>query len=253
MVEKEKIKCVVFDLDGTIYIGDRLVEAANEVIDYARKKYGRIGFATNNSALKREQIYDRLVKMGVEGIHVNDVVNSSYLISRYLINNSYRNVWCIGTDNLKEELEQHGIDPISKSPQAFVIGYNPNFELQEIEEALKAYKDDCRIIVANMEKVYPRKGGILSPGCGAIVAAFCHTVDRDVDEIIGKPSRTMLTTLAHDKGVRVEEVLMVGDSITSDYQMAKQCGAQAIWISTRQVNSLCEDRVASLAEILRFI
>lgn len=251
-IDKSIIKCVVFDLDGTIYFGRELAERANEVISYAREKYGSIAFATNNSALKREKIFERLTSMGIKDIEVNDVMNSTYIIPSYLKSNGIDRVWSIGTNDLKEELYEQGINPSSNEPQAIVIGYNPNFNLLDIEEALRVYSDDCKIIVANVERAYPKAHNVMTPGCGAIVASFCHTVNRNIDVILGKPEPDMLLTVANEKKVSPINVLMVGDSLVSDISMAKKIRAQSVLIS----KTLCDEdtvKINRLKDLLEII
>ena len=249
-IDKRIIKCVVFDLDGTIYFGKELAEKANEVISYARTKYGSIAFATNNSALKREKIFDRLISMGIKDIEVNDVMNSTYIIPSYLKSNGIDRVWSIGTNDLKMELSEKGINPSSNNPQAIIIGYNPKFVLTDIEEALNVYSEDCKIIVANVERSYPKSHNVLTPGCGAIVASFCHTVNRKIDVILGKPEPDMLLTVAKEKKVLPENILMVGDSYISDITMANKIGAQSIWINSNKTNT---NNIGNVIQCLRQI
>ena len=230
-VDKDNIKCVVFDLDGTIYFGNKqLGERANDVIEYTRKKYGRVFFATNNSALTQNQVYNRLVNLGID-LKEDEVINSSYLISKYLEQNNIKDVWCIGTDDFKGELIKHKINPSSNKPKAIVIGYNYNFQLSHIEDALRYYNDDCRIIVANKERTYPRDGGIVTPGAGAIVSAFLHTVNRQEDIVLGKPSALMLATIANKEHLLPYNILMIGDTYESDIKMAQTFGSQSVLIT----------------------
>lgn len=247
----KNIKCVVFDLDGTIYLGDKqLNDGANEFIKYAREKYGKVFFATNNSALTRNQVFDRLLKLGID-LKNEEVINSSYLIVKYLINNHIRDVWCLGTQNLCEELVQHGINPKSESPQYIVVGYNYNFSLSHIEEALSHYNEGCKIIVANKERAYPRDGGVLTPGAGAIVAAFLYTVNRKEDIIIGKPSTMMLETIAQQENLLPANILMIGDTYESDIKMAEDFGAVGLLITNGKKSNCNCPQIQGFRELLK--
>jgi len=244
------LKCVAFDLDGTIYFGSRqLAPRAQEVIDYVRQKYGRVCFVTNNSALTRYQVFQRLCQLGVS-VKEEEVLNSSYLISRYLVSNKLKNVWCIGTANLCQELKVNGIDPKSTNPDAIVIGYDYNFALPYIEEALKVYTPKCQIIVANTERVYPRDNGILTPGTGAIVAAFLHTVNRTDSVVLGKPNILMIDTVAKLYNLSAEEILMVGDTYESDIQMAETYGSQSMLIRNGSAEEYSCNSVSALQDLL---
>lgn len=244
------LKCVAFDLDGTIYFGSRqLAPRAQEVIDFARKKFGRVCFVTNNSALTRYQVYQRLCQLGVS-VNEDEVLNSSYLISRYLISNRINHVWCIGTENLCQELKVNGIDPKSECPDAIVIGYDYNFALPYIEEALKVYTPKCQIVVANTERVYPRDNGILTPGAGAIASAFMHTVNRTDIVILGKPNILMLDTVAKLYDISANEILMVGDTYESDIQMAETYGSQSVLIKNNDTKDYPCNTVNALQDLL---
>lgn len=247
------LKCVIFDLDGTIYFGSRqLAEKANEVINYARKKYGKVFFATNNSALSRHHVYERLCNLGV-ALQENEVINSSYLMGEYIKQQKITDVWCLGTNDLCEEISQAGIEVKSTKPQAIVIGYDYQFAMKQFEEVLKYYSPECKIIIANMERIYPRDNGILTPGCGAIGAAFLHIVNRTDYDVVGKPSVLMLDTIAKKYDFQPNEILMVGDTYESDIKMAKNYGAQTILITNGQESDFPCSQVKYLKNLLQEI
>ena len=128
-----KFKCIVFDLDGTIYFGSKLANKANEIISYARKVAGQVFFVTNNSAKTRNQIFTKLIDLGIN-LNQDELITSSYAIAKYLKENYYKETYCIGTDYLREEIERLGINTFSKNPQAIIVGYNPEFKLSDLVE-----------------------------------------------------------------------------------------------------------------------
>lgn len=244
------VKCVAFDLDWTIYFGsNQLAPLAQEVIDFSRKKFWRVCFLSNNSALTQYQLYQRLLKLGIS-LNEQEVLNSSYLISRYLINNNIKQVWCIGTDNLRQELKNNGIEPKSQHPEWIVIWYDYDFMLSYIEDALKVYTPKCKIIIANTERIYPRDGGILTPWAGAISAAFLHTVNRMDCVVLGKPNILMLDTVAKLYNLSPEEILVIGDTYESDIQMAETYGSQSILIRNKDLNDYTCNSVKMLQDLL---
>lgn len=247
------IKCILFDLDGTIYFGSKqLAPRANEVIRYARSKYDYIFFATNNSAVSRQNLYHRLRNLGIE-LEPDEVVNSTYLISRYLLDKKIKEVWCLGTEDLCSDIFSVGVNPHSDTPEAIVIGYNYDFSFKDIEEALKHYNTDCHIIVANMERVYPRANGLISPGAGAVVSAFLWSVNRSDVTILGKPSTLMIDTIAQKINLKPSEILVVGDSLESDIKMADDYGAKSIWITNGNPKEANCNSVKELQELLELL
>lgn len=245
----DKIKCVIFDLDGTIYFGSHLADEANKVIDYAREKFKNVFFITNNSNQTRKQVLDRLLGHNVKA-ELHEVVNTAYACAKYLEANGYNEVYCLGNENFAQELSNFNINPDSKSPQAIVVGYDKTFDLMKLEKALNVFHDNCKIIVASKERTYPRTPEIISPGAGPIAAAFEHTVDRVADVVIGKPNPYMLEMMTKELNLQPEEILVVGDCYEIDIKMAENLGAHSILICGTENNSYDCTTVRELKEIL---
>ena len=248
------ISAVVFDLDGTIYFGGKtLAQDAREVVNLTRKKYKNIFFATNNSAVTLETLYNRLIKLGID-LSQDEIISSGLLIEDYIISNNLKSVYCLTTDALAEEINKHGIEIKSKKPQAIIIGYDKDFCMDKLEGAINVYTKDCKVIIANMDRTYPRENGIIAPGAGPIVAAFKYCINNETqDIIIGKPATQMLAYIAKKLSLKSENILMIGDSIESDMKMAKNFGAKCIYIRN---NAPVDDRylcVNELKELLEII
>lgn len=252
MKYSDTIKCVVFDLDGTIYFGSKLAEKANEVIKIARQKFDNVFFVTNNSAKTRRQILEKLLRLGLQAQY-SEVINSGYAIAKYLKDNGYSEVYCLGTEDFANEIGELGIETKSKKPQAVVIGYDFNFNLSKLEPVLELEKSDYKIIIANQERTYPREGGIITAGAGAIVAAFEYTVNKKTDLVVGKPNPLMLEIITKDLGISPEEVLIIGDSYDSDVKMAQDFGAKSILITNGDKKEYNCFTVKDLKDILELL
>ncbi len=246
------IKCVIFDLDGTIYFGSQLAEQANEVIKTARLSCEKIFFVTNNSAKTRVQIFEKLVKLGVD-VHLEEVINSGYAIAKYLKDNNYTEVYCLGTDDLADEIKSFGINTASKEPQAIVVGYDIDFSLSKLEPILNLSNNDYKIIIANQERIYPRESGIITPGAGAIVAAVEYTLNKKKDLIIGKPNPLMLEVITKDLNLKPKEILVIGDSYDSDVKMAEAFGAKSILVTNGDKAEYDCNTVKNLKDILELL
>lgn len=242
-------RCVVFDLDGTVYFGKQLALQAEDVILKCRKRFEYVFFATNNSALSRKDLCERLKNFGID-CEIDEIINSSYLIAQYLLQNKLNEVYCLGTERLKEELNAHQINTDSKSPNAIVIGYDKDFNLDKLERAINVYNKDCKIIVANKEKTYPRDNGILAPGAGAIVSAFECCVNRQSDVILGKPNTLMLDFIAQKLKLKHSELLVIGDSIENDIQMAEKFGCGSILVGQNKADDYFGFYIEELKDLL---
>lgn len=227
------IKCVIFDLDGTLYLGDKLIDGANELITAVRKQNKQILFVTNNSAKTRVQIYERLKTMELD-VQLDEVMNSCYAVAKYLKDNDYSQIYCLGTKDFEDEISNMGIDAKSKMPEAIVIGYDPEFNYNKLEEAIGVFHKDCKIFAANKERTYPRHNGIITPGTGPAVKAFEHAVNKETELLIGKPSTFMLELITKGSGLNPDEILIIGDTYESDIAMANSFGSSSILIWNKE-------------------
>lgn len=245
----DRIKCVIFDLDGTIYFGSELADKAHEVIAAARSKFENIFFITNNSNQTRKRVHERLLALNVDA-KLEEVVNTAYAAAKYLQDNDFKEVYCLGTKALEQEISEFGIIVDSEKPEAIVVGYDIDFSLQKLEKALNVFHEDCKIIVASKERTYPRGNGIMSPGAGPIAAAFEHTVNKTCDLVIGKPNSFMLDLMIEGLNIQPSEILVIGDIYEIDIQMAEQFGAKSILISNKDETKYDCITVENLKDVL---
>lgn len=224
------VKCVAFDLDGTIYAGNQIINGALELISEVKKKQWKIFYITNNSSLSRAQVYLKLKKFGLE-LEENDVINSAFAMSQYLVENQYHDIYCIGSAAFLEQIAEYGINVKSKDPAAIVVGYDPEYNLKKLEDVINIYKSHCKIIAANLERTYLNSNDILSPGVGVIVKSLEFALNREIDYFIGKPNRLMLDMLVAGYNYMPHEILVVGDTFDIDILMADSYGAKSIFIN----------------------
>lgn len=244
-----KFKCIIFDLDGTIYFGDKLADKANEVISRAREIAQYVFFVTNNSAKTREQIWNKLIAMGID-VRKEEVISSSYAIAKYLNENHYTEIYCVGTKSLKREIELAGISTNSKKPQAVVVGYNPDFKLNDLDELSNIELSNYKLIIANKERNYPKENGYIVPGAGPIVAAVENLLNKQIDVVIGKPESEMLDIMLLNLDIKPNEICIIGDSYESDIKMAQNYGAKGIWISKKKKDDcICIGKLPDLLEM----
>lgn len=244
-------KAIVFDLDGTIYFGEDLAENAKEILQFCYEKFEYVFFITNNSAKTREEIYQKLLKMGLK-IDINQLITCGFTIAKYLNKNNYKEVFSIGTASLKSEIESQGITSNSDNPQAIIVGYNRDFCLEDLKPIVK-YKDtDCKLIIANKEHSYPVDNKEILPGAGQIVVSVEYTLNKSFDICIGKPNPMMLEMMLENLSIKPEDVLVVGDSYESDIKMAQTYGAEGVLISDEQkTDCICIKELSELLEVIK--
>jgi 4-nitrophenyl phosphatase len=229
------VKGIAFDLDGTIYFGDTLASDALHVISKLNELGKKVFYFTNNSSKSRAEVVGKLVRLGI-CVDSRNVYTSSYAAGIYC-SSRYKQVYCIGTDGLKTELESHGvlISNDTVCAQAVVVGLDTLFTYDKLAGGLDALRSGGAFIVCNRDSTFPVEGGRLRPGCGPLVAALCDGSKRDPDFMAGKPSTYMLELLMADNNLNSSEIAIVGDSYSSDIAMAKKSGSPSVLFNTSGV------------------
>lgn len=223
-------KAVIFDLDGTIYYGNTLAHNAIETIQKLKDNGYKVLFFTNNSSKTRQKICDKLMNLGID-TNNKEVYTSSYATAKYLNQEDINNVFLIGTDDFKRELESLGINIVNENVcDAVIIGLDINFNYETISKALVAILNGAKIIASNVDANYPIENGILKPGSNAIVSSIVGSSGKNVDYIVGKPNTYLLEIIVKDFDLDKNTIYVVGDSIDSDIAMANNYGCKSILV-----------------------
>jgi HAD superfamily hydrolase (TIGR01450 family) len=247
----ENIKLVIFDLDGTIYMGNKLIEGAGETINHIRNTGRNICFLTNNSTKTRVQIYEKLKRLGID-CTTEEVFTSGYVATIYLKRNNIKSVYVCGSDDLKYEFEQEGVSVATEQDAMnLFIGYDILFNYEKLTKAFHAAQKSEKIIAANVDAFYPGENGVLYPGCAAMVGAIERSIKRESDVIIGKPNTLMLEIISSQYNVNNHEILMVGDNYDSDILMAKKNNSPAVLIGENRDGIKCVQNISELLNIIK--
>ncbi|MFH1582133.1 MAG: HAD-IIA family hydrolase [Pseudomonadota bacterium] len=247
------IKGIVFDLDGTLYRGESIVEKAADTIAVLERNY-QIFYLTNNSGKMQQQIVDKLNGFGFRA-NMQNIYCGSYAISSYLAEKKIISIYLIGTDGLRSELESRNIRVESSSHvSAVVVGLDPSFSYDKISTALEAINNGAKLIVANIDPSYPVENNRKLPGCGAMVGAIVGATGHAPDFHVGKPNTYMLELLCKEHKLLPEEICVVGDDPKSDIKMAVNFQCQSILFDPENVfKAFSGNKISKLYEIVDII
>jgi len=236
----------LFDLDGTVYLGERLVPGADVVIASLRAAGRRVAFLSNKPLETRAEYAAKLSRLGVPA-GPDDVINSSLVLARYLRDlDPGAPVFVIGEAPMREEMRAHGFEVRDDERVRWVvIAFDRTFDYAKLNTALQAVKRGARLIATNPDRTCPVEGGEI-PDCAGMIAAVEAVTDRKVEAIVGKPSPIILEVALAALGVPARETAMVGDRIETDIVMGRRLGLTTVLVLSG-VTRAGDPRIAAVA------
>jgi arabinose operon protein AraL len=236
----------LFDLDGTIYLGERLIPGADAAIAALRAAGRRVAFLSNKPLQTRAEYAAKLTRLGVPAAPV-DVINSSLVLARYLRDRDPgAPVFVIGEPPMLDEMRAHGFEVRSDERVRWVvIAFDRTFDYAKLNVALQAVKQGARLIATNPDRTCPVEGGEI-PDCAGMIAAVEAVTDKKVEAIVGKPSPIILEVALAALGVPARDAVIVGDRIETDIVMGRRLGLGTVLVLSG-VTRADDPRIAAAA------
>ncbi len=227
----------VFDLDGTLYLGDRLLPGAASAVAAVRAAGARVAFLTNKPLETPATYAAKLTELGIPA-EAGDVVSSTDALLRYLTAHAPgSSILPITEPLLVRMLQESGfdvLDPGADDPttaEIVVVSWDRTFDYAKLLAAFRAVRAGARIVATNPDPFCPTDDGDL-PDCAAMLAAIEASTGIRAEAIVGKPSGHMAATLLDRLALPAGDTLLVGDRLLTDVRMAQEAGmASALVLS----------------------
>jgi HAD superfamily hydrolase (TIGR01450 family) len=222
----------LFDLDGTVYRGERLVPGADTTLARLRAAGRRVAFLSNKPLCTRADYAEKLTRLGVPTA-TDDVINSSLVLARHLRGlDAGAPVFVIGEPPLIDELRAHGFEVRADARVRWVvIAFDRTFDYAKLDTALQAVRGGARLIATNPDRTCPTEEGEI-PDCAGMIAAVEAVTGQRVEVVVGKPSPIILEVALERLGVPPAECVVVGDRIETDILMGKRGGLATVLVLT---------------------
>ena len=264
MVNKDikNIKLFLFDMDGTLYLGNRLYDFTINLLKTIKHTGGRYMFMTNNSSKSVVDYIKKLESLGITATE-DEFITSSQATSYYL-KNTYPNarLYVCGTQSLKDELTSEGffVTEDASSADVLVMGNDQELTFKKLEDVCRELLTrDVPYIATNLDYVCPTEFGSV-PDCGS----FCDMIYNCTKKrplLIGKPEALMPELAMEMAGCTKEATAVVGDRIYTDVKSGINAGAVSVLVmsgeTTEEILRVSEDKpdlvLSSCAEIIQYL
>jgi NagD protein len=218
----------IFDLDGTVFLGEALLPTAGETLLRLRELGRRTVFLSNNPSHTRQEYAHKLTRLGVPTLP-DEVVNSSVVMVDFLQRRMPGGaLFVVGEQPLKGELAAAGfrLSEQAGEIEAVIASFDRSFDYRKLQIAFDAIRAGARFYATNGDRYCPVPGGG-QPDAAAMIAAIEACTSHPVEAVVGKPSRFMAEAIFAILDLPPEACLMTGDRLETDVQMGLLAGMDA--------------------------
>lgn len=215
----------IFDLDGTVYLGDALLPTASETISYLRTMGKRTVFLSNNPTGTRDAYAAKLTRLGL-ATPASDVINSSFVMVDFLKKQMpAANLFVVGEQSLCAELRKAGftLTADATAVDAVIASFDRTFDYQKLQIAFDAINNGARFFATNADRYCPVPGGG-EPDAAAMIAAIEACTNTTIEAVVGKPSQHMAEAILSLLNLSPKQCMMIGDRLETDVLMGLNAG-----------------------------
>ena len=225
----KEIRCFMLDMDGTFYLGERILPGSLEFIARLRETGRDFLFLTNNSSHNARYYVQRLARMGLETDERH--ILTSGLATAAIVRERFpgKRAFVLGNEFLMEELAGEGVLIDQQDPDYVIIGYDTTLDYAKMTAVCDHVRAGLPYIATHPDFNCPTETGFI-PDIGAIMAFIEASAGRKADVIIGKPYGEIVRAAQQRTGLAPGQLAMVGDRLYTDVRTGVDHGLCAILV-----------------------
>jgi HAD superfamily hydrolase (TIGR01458 family) len=230
-----RIKGLLLDLDGTLYVGVEPVPGAMAALERLKAADLALRYVTNTTRMPRSAVVEGLRRMGFE-VTEREVFTPARAAARVIRDKS-----CLALVNgsLLEDLER--ITLTEESPDFVLVGdLGEGFTYERLDAAFRCLMGGAKLVALQKNRYWRTEDG-LSLDAGPFVAALEYASGESAT-VVGKPEAGFFRLALEDLGLDAGEVAMVGDDAEADVAGAQAAGLKGIQVKTGKYRPGIEGR-----------
>lgn len=224
-----RIQCFLLDMDGTFYLGDRLIPGSLEFLAALRERGIHYMFLTNNSSKSAAHYVQKLQRMGLAPEHIHLYTSGQATCAFLLKEYPGKRVFLMGNASLRAEFQSQGVPLSDTQPDIVVAGYDTELTYEKLTDACLFLREGMPFIATHPDINCPSERGPL-PDLGAMLRLIEASTGRAPDHIIGKPHAGIIEGALKIAGFNAGQSAMVGDRLYTDIEAGNRHGLLSILV-----------------------
>ena len=226
---KNNIKGILFDLEGVIYEGSRLIDGSIETIDKLLAHGFKIKYLTNTTTISRRLVFEKLLQFQLPLIE-SDIFSPAIAANIFLKKKNISRISLFTNRYLQEDFTDFVTDDLES--EAIILGdLYKEFSWEKLNKIFQIILDASPLVLALHKNRYCKRENKLSLDLGPFVTALEYATSKK-SVLIGKPEKNFFNLAIEDIKLKNEEVLMIGDDIIADIGGAKNILLKTIQVKT---------------------
>jgi 4-nitrophenyl phosphatase len=224
-----QVRCFLLDMDGTFYLGERLLEGALEFIEVLRQQSREYLFLTNNSSKDSQQYAEKITRLGLpiprEKVFTSGEATAMHIQSQ----KPGARVYIVGTPALENEFIERGFTLTAETPDFTVLGFDTTLTYAKLWKLCDLVRAGVPYIATHPDYNCPTETGFM-PDIGAMIAFVQASTGREPDLVVGKPNKLLAEKAAERMGIPVSAMCVIGDRLYTDIALGATAGMPTILV-----------------------
>lgn len=224
-------KLYIFDMDGTIYLGNRVFPFAVRFIQNLRKNGKQVLFFTNNASHDPAFYLEKLNRLGFAAT-AQEIMTSGDVTAEFLLRHrAQKSVYLVGTNELVNNFREKGIPLLNgkeESADIVVTSFDTTLTYEKLDNVCRFVRNGAEYLSTHPDFNCPTETGFL-PDSGAI-AAFVTASTGVTPTYFGKPYRETLDMICEATGHAKEEMCVFGDRLYTDIALGRRHGVTSVLV-----------------------
>ena len=217
------IDLFLLDMDGTIYLGDRLFPCTRPFLSTVRALGKRYVFLTNNSSKNRDAYVAKLARLGITAAPDEVFTSGEATTLRLRATMPGAAVAVFGMPTLEREFAEAGFRLENDRPDVIVLGFDMAFDYAKMTRLCDLVRSGLPYVATHPDFNCPVENGFI-PDIGAVIAYVKASTGREPDEVVGKPHAGIVDAVCAKYGVSKDRLCMVGDRLYTDIALGAESG-----------------------------
>lgn len=221
----------IFDMDGTIYLGNRVFPFAIRFINHLRAAGRRVLFFTNNASHTTDFYVQKLTRLGFSPTREEIMTSGDVTIEFLKRHRKGKTVYLVGTDELVKNFAEAGVPMVSGDAERadiVVTSFDTTLTYQKLDDACRLIRGGAEYLSTHPDFNCPTETGFI-PDSGAI-AAFVTASTGKTPTYFGKPYRETVEMICEATGLTPAEMCIFGDRLYTDIAVGKRHGVCAVLV-----------------------